>query len=75
MKMHWILIIFMIVGCIAHGVGVGLAAIGYFALDFCYRMYTVYSHRHISREMKLEKIGSNITKITLNNKECKYKGG
>lgn len=75
MKMHWILIIVMIVGCIAHGVTVGVITIGYFFLDVAYRMYTVYMNRHCSYEMKLEKVGTNITKISMKNIGCEYKGG
>ncbi|EDK31756.1 ferric reductase-like transmembrane component family protein (macronuclear) [Tetrahymena thermophila SB210] len=75
MKMHWILIIVMIVGCIAHGVTYALFALGYFALDVVYRGYTVYQLRNISNQMKLERIGTNITKISISNKNNKYKGG
>ncbi|EAR94978.1 ferric reductase-like transmembrane component family protein (macronuclear) [Tetrahymena thermophila SB210] len=75
MKMHWILIIVSIYGCIAHKVSYALFAFGYFIIDVCYRMYTIYMLSDVSKQIKLEKIGNNITKISMSSKNVNYKGG
>ncbi|KAL4489822.1 hypothetical protein ABPG72_022462 [Tetrahymena utriculariae] len=75
MKMHWILIVLSVFGCVAHGVSFALFAFGYFIIDVCYRMYTIYQLRDASKQIRLEKIGNNITKVCMSNKNVNYKGG
>ncbi|KAL4441147.1 hypothetical protein ABPG74_002097 [Tetrahymena malaccensis] len=75
MKVHWIMIIVLTVGCVAHGATISLFGIGYFALDLGYRLYTVCKHKNMSQHMNLEKVGSNITKISMKKENSNYKGG
>ncbi|KAL4441149.1 hypothetical protein ABPG74_002099 [Tetrahymena malaccensis] len=75
MRMHWILIIVLVVGCILHGVTLGVVACGYFFLDICFRIYNICKYREMSRYMTLERVGPNITRLTMVNEDCYYKGG
>ncbi|EWS74548.1 ferric reductase-like transmembrane component family protein (macronuclear) [Tetrahymena thermophila SB210] len=75
MRMHWILIIALVVGCILHGVTLGVVACGYFFLDICFRIYNVCKYREMSRYMTLERVGNNITRLSMTNEDCYFKGG